>query len=287
MLTFLRNRRLWGGVGAVLLTLLLGYALIRPLHLRWGATAEEAARPMPGDLARVGWTRAITINAPPEAIWPWLAQWGQGRGGWYSYDWLENLLGFDIHTADRILPEYQEPQVGDLICMARDVCVSEVFIVAPGQFFGWQSLDPAGAPAWTFILGQYPVNMTQTRLIIRESFSATAMPAAAVFAIEIPDAVMGLKTLHTVKARVEGAPASPLITASEIALWFGALLPGLAAGVLMLTRPAWQAPLALGVVSVLVLLALTFLFPPLWLRAVLDVGLLGGLFWILLRSGTH
>ncbi len=280
MLTFLRNKRLWGGVGVVLLTLVLGYLALRPFHLRWGATAAEAARAMPGDLERIGWTRAITINAAPEAIWPWLAQWGQGRGGWYSYDWLENLFGFDIHTADRILSEHQNPQVGDSICMARGVCVSEVFIIEPEQFFGWQSLAPDGAPAWTFILGLYPVDADRTRLIIRESFSQSAMPPAALAVLEIPDTVMGLKALHTVKARVEGQSTGPLVTALEILLWFGALLPGIGAGVLALKRPAWQLPLTLGALSVLSLLVLTFLFPPLWLRAVLDAGLVGGLVWL-------
>ncbi|HNT78066.1 MAG TPA: SRPBCC family protein, partial [Anaerolineae bacterium] len=150
MATLSHRQRLWIGAGAIIPTLILGYLGLRPLHLRWGATAAEVARPMPGDLARVGWTRAITIKAAPTAIWPWLAQWGQGRGGWYSYDWLENLLGFDIHTADHILPEHQQPQVGDPLCMARGVCNNAVFIVEPEQFFGWQSLAPDGTPAWTF-----------------------------------------------------------------------------------------------------------------------------------------
>ena len=73
----------------------LGYwFLARPWHIRWGATGAEVDRPLPGDeiVKRLrNWsTRAITIHAPAEAIWPWLAQIGQGRGGLYSYDWLEN-----------------------------------------------------------------------------------------------------------------------------------------------------------------------------------------------------
>lgn len=286
MVTLSRGQRVWIGLGAIVLVLILGYLGLRSLHLRWGATAEEVARAMPGDLARPGSTRAITIDASPSAIWPWLAQWGQGRGGWYSYDWLENLFGFDIHSADRILPEYQQPQVGDPICMARGVCPNKVFIVEPEQFFGWQSFADDGTPAWTFVLGLYPLNRTQTRLIIRESFSETAMPAAALLALEIPDSVMGLKALHTVKARAEGAAAKPLVTALEILLWFGALLPGIIAGILVLTRSAWQAPLALGLLSVLVLLVLTFLYPPLWLRAISVAGLVSGLAWIWQRTGN-
>lgn len=92
-----RLKRFFGGLGIVLLVLILGYLVIRPLHLRWGTTAEEVSRAMPGDLDGMRWTRAITVAATPEQIWPWLVQWGQGRGGWYSYDWLENLFGMQCH----------------------------------------------------------------------------------------------------------------------------------------------------------------------------------------------
>ncbi len=96
--------------------------LVRPWHRRWGASEEEAARPLPGDelIPVPAWsaTHAITIDAPPEAVWPWLVQLGQGRGGFYTYDFLENMIGLDIHSADRILPEYQALQVGDLIPLA-------------------------------------------------------------------------------------------------------------------------------------------------------------------------
>ena len=114
-----RTKRLLTGLGSILVVLILGYLVIRLWHLRWGATAEEVSQAMPGDLDHIGWTRAITIGATPEEIWPWLVQWGQGRGGWYSYDWLENLFGFNIHTADRILPQYQDLKIGDPIFFIR------------------------------------------------------------------------------------------------------------------------------------------------------------------------
>ena len=85
--------------------------------LTWGAPArrgvEAAARRRPAPGADIVATRAITIDAPPAAIWPWLVQMGSGRGGAYTYDWIENLFGLDMHSADEILPQFQDLNVGD------------------------------------------------------------------------------------------------------------------------------------------------------------------------------
>jgi hypothetical protein len=92
------------------------YPLVRPWLLRWGATDDEVRRALPGDETvhepAMVTTRAITIDASPDAVWSRVAQIGQGRGGFYSYDWLENVAGCDIHSAERIVPELQQPQVG-------------------------------------------------------------------------------------------------------------------------------------------------------------------------------
>jgi hypothetical protein len=106
------------------------------------------------------------------------------------------------------------------------------------------------------------------------------MPPAGVFALAIPDGVMELKSLNTVKNRVEGTQESALITPLEIIVWLTALVVGLVAVALFATRSDSKAPVILIVTSVLVLLPITFLFPPLWLRIVLDLGLLAGLAWI-------
>src|SRR5215213_5479579 len=95
-----------------------GYLLLaRPWMRTWGATEAEARMTPPGDEVVAAptfqSTIAMTIDAPAERVWPWLAQLGQGRGGFYSHDWLENLFGSDIHSADRMLPEHQNPRAGD------------------------------------------------------------------------------------------------------------------------------------------------------------------------------
>lgn len=274
-----KGKRLIVGLVILLLVMDLGYLLIRPLHLRWGSTDEEVSQAMPGDLNGARWTRAITVAAAPEQIWPWLLQWGQGRGGWYSYDWLENLLGFDIHTADRILPEYQHMAVGDELCMAANLCPMKTTTLEPNRWIGWQASDPQGKPVWTFIFGLFPVDDAHTRLVVRESFDKDLLPPFAAFALEIPDVVMEQKALNTVKNRVEGRTESSLVTLYEIIVWLAALAAGMTAGVLFVNRKDWKKPLIVAVASLITLLVLTFLFPPLWLRGVLDLGLLGGLGW--------
>ncbi|MCL4262893.1 MAG: hypothetical protein KJ069_06745 [Anaerolineae bacterium] len=88
-----------------------------PWMKTWGATEDEIEATLPGDdivpNANLRSTKGITIQAPPAAIYPWLLQLGVDRGGMYSYDWLENLFGLNVHTTDQIMPEYQNVQVGD------------------------------------------------------------------------------------------------------------------------------------------------------------------------------
>jgi hypothetical protein len=103
----------------------LYFAAIRPWLLGWGATGQERRRPLPGDdLVRARWqtTRAITIGAPSDEVWPWLVQMGYGRGGWYSYDWLERRAGAgdfaEGGSARRVIPELQPLATGDTVALS-------------------------------------------------------------------------------------------------------------------------------------------------------------------------
>lgn len=106
-------------------TFLIAAALLMPFlrsrYRTWGATEDEVRRPLPGDDlvpdSKGGYTHAVTIHAPAAKIWPWLVQIGQGRGGFYSYELLENLVGCKMHNADQILPEFQHLKVGDTVPM--------------------------------------------------------------------------------------------------------------------------------------------------------------------------
>src|SRR3982750_2710076 len=141
---------------------------LRQPILTWGATAEEAAARLPGDElledAHGVATRAITIDAPPSAVWPWIAQMGPSpRGGAYTYDWIENLLGLDMHSADRVLPEYQHPQIGDGFGYGANKMSFK--LVEPEHVLATQSAD--GNWVWTFVLEEQD---GRTRLISRNRF---------------------------------------------------------------------------------------------------------------------
>src|SRR5438046_304811 len=118
-----KNRALQGvahvlaTIGLAALVVLLGFTfIINPWHSRWGATGAEVSQAFPGDelvaQPQNQTTRAITIDAPAETIWPWLVQMGQGRGGLYSYETLENLIGCQMTNADTIVPKWQNTAVG-------------------------------------------------------------------------------------------------------------------------------------------------------------------------------
>ncbi|MET0419195.1 MAG: SRPBCC family protein [Actinoplanes sp.] len=138
----------------------------RRWYLGWGATPAERTRRLPGDdlIAHpdITSTRAITIAAPPAAVWPWLVQMGSGRGGAYTYDWIENLLGLDMHSADRILPEFQDLAVGDELPLGGDAPRLRVEILDPDRTLALRSTD--GAWLWSFHLAP---DRAGTRLISR------------------------------------------------------------------------------------------------------------------------
>ena len=153
----------------------LGYARIRQPIRTWGATQAEAASPLPGDellpAADGVTTRAIDIDAPPADVWPWLAQMGPSpRGGAYTYDWIENLLGLNMRSVDRVLPEFQHPQVGDTIALGSNRMRLE--LVDPPHALAWRSGD--GTWVWTFVLGDHG---GRTRLISRNRFRLASLPA--------------------------------------------------------------------------------------------------------------
>jgi hypothetical protein len=183
----------------------LGAAYVRLLRtpiLTWGATDAEAAARLPGDelLEEADGiaTRAVSVDAPPSAIWPWIAQMGPSpRGGAYTYDWIENLLGLDMHSADRILPEFQRPQVGDAIGYGSNRMRLER--IEPERVLAWRSED--GNWVWTFVLEPEGAS---TRLISRNRFRLPTLAARlGMVPMEPASLLMERKMLRGIKERAE------------------------------------------------------------------------------------
>jgi hypothetical protein len=191
-------------VRALALVAALGalYPLVRRPILTWGATREEADARLPGDelleAADGVSTRAITIDAPAGSVWPWLAQMGPApRGGAYTYDWIENLLGLNMHSVDRVLSEFQHPQVGDTIALGPNRMQLER--VEPRQVLAWRSED--GNWVWTFVLRERDGT---TRLISRNRFRVPTLAARiGMLPMEPGSLVMERKMLRGIKARAE------------------------------------------------------------------------------------
>lgn len=134
-------------------------------HRRLGATPEEAAARLPGDelleRADLQADRAVTIAAPPDRVWPWIAQLGQDKAGFYSFEWLENLVGCDIRNAERIVPAWQNPQVGDAFPLHPDMVLT-VARVDPGRALVATSMsgvapqNPGMDFSWAFTIDSLP-----------------------------------------------------------------------------------------------------------------------------------
>ncbi|HZN21597.1 MAG TPA: SRPBCC family protein [Gaiellaceae bacterium] len=181
--------------------------LRRPI-LTWGATDEEAAATLPGDElledADGVATRAIDVDAPPSAVWPWLAQMGPApRGGAYTYDWIENLLGLDMHSVERVLPEFQHPRVGDTIGLGANRMRYER--VEPERVLSSRSED--GNWVWTFVLEE---RGDSTRLISRNRFRLRTLASRiGMLPLEPASLVMERKMLLGIKERAERLAREP------------------------------------------------------------------------------
>ena len=191
-------------------------------HERWGATAEELSASLPGDdlVAEPASqsTRAITVRAPSAAVWPWVVQLGADRAGFYSYDWLENLFGLGIHSADEVVPEWQHRAVGDLVhANAAGTGGWYVVRVVPVEALVLQAANVrAGRPMrrdedlrweflWTFALREAPDG--STRLLVRERVGFGSRWTAALMApVGLVSFVMTRKMLRGIRDRAEALP---------------------------------------------------------------------------------
>lgn len=245
---------------------------IRPTQLQYGATAEEAARPMPGD-SLVGSpsfcaTRAITIHGRPEDIWPWLVQIGYGRAGFYGYDLIENIGSrTGIRSAGSILPELQHPKAGDLLPISA--VASLVFgLIQPDSVLIWR--EGATPPHSSFAWALYPVDDSHTRLVsrIRLRYHWTDRRILLDLFTEFADPVAVPRILVGIKERVEDLAPQPLAEEGvEIGVWVLAMLEIVVAAALIFRRRRWGRAWFLGLAAGLSMLFALYARAPVWIGA--------------------
>ena len=177
----------------------------RTWGLQWGASEDELDAPLAGDdiipVPGLVATRGITIRASAEQVWPWLVQLGQGRGGFYSYDWLENLIGLDIHSANRIEERWQGLEPGDDVHLARSAALAVTIIDPPRALV---LTAPDASFSWAFTL--HPGRDRSTRLVVRERYARPRWWAVPINEVAgTLSTVMSRRMLIGIRDRVEAA----------------------------------------------------------------------------------
>jgi hypothetical protein len=278
-----------------LLSVLVGLAVtfawvVRPAYLNWGATVEEQTRVLPGDeivpRAMNQETRAITIDSPVETVWPWLAQLGQDRGGFYSFDLLENMVGCRMPTVDLLRLDKQSWALGDKLWMyppdrAGGVGFATLQAFVPGRAMGFATHmvgTPVGQPedgSWSFVID--PVDRSTSRLLIRGRGEPRHSLLGAAFdraIFEPVHFVMERRMMIGLKEVAEGTTRRRAENHAQVVLWTITFALFLASAVLVLLRQRWVPMLAAVAASAVVFQILTLGQPPLAIGMLLTASLL-------------
>jgi hypothetical protein len=267
--------------GAVAL-LMTALALTRPWFLNWGATAQEIQRALPGDeivpVARVQSTRAISIEAPADRVWAWLAQTGQDRGGFHSFELLEDMVGAEMENLPYLDPALQHWRVGDKLWMAPPrkfggAGHAVLMVLQPGRVLGFGTrqigtalADPVDG-SWTFVVEPQGA---RTRLIIRGRGAGGLPPLARVATAAGFDPVhfmMERRMMEVVKARAEGRWVSEIADTAKVILWFAVLGLALACAATVLAGRQLARRLEVFLACGVALQFLPLGQPPLWVQA--------------------
>ncbi|MDB4991186.1 MAG: hypothetical protein JWN04_6364 [Myxococcaceae bacterium] len=284
--------RLAGLGGTLVLMFAVFLSLIRPWYLHWGATEREVSAVLPGDEfveASSQTTRGIDIDAPAAKVWSWLLQLGQDRGGFFSYELLENLVGTNMNNIDRLLPDLRPWKVGDKLWMypadklggAGHAVLQRI---DPGQalIFGTRqlgtSLQHATDGSWAFLV--QPIDGQHSRLLVRGRGAGYVSLSGRAFERLIFEPVhfmMERKMMEGIKARAEGFAASPLTDLTEVALFACCFAMLISAALHVVKWPSVARSLLFVLALGLAFQLLTFVQPP-WIVGLLIVAGLGALF---------
>lgn len=282
-----RTRRFFTGLGLILLVLIVGFTAVNQLIPTWGSTPVEQSQALPGDdifsEPVLKWEHAITINATPEEIWPWLIQMGDTRAGYYSYRYIEKAItamaGVDVTnyypSTNAIHPEWQAPAIGQGMLMdilvLRDYQENKYLVAGPkpGQ--------EDGGLLW--IWGLAPQVDGRTRLLVHMRIQIPGMGGNRLVggALNLATFMMERKMMEGIKLHAEGRSEADWVQVAEALIWLAGLAIGLMAASRFITRPDWKLPLGIGLAAVVFLLILVYLQPALWLRMVVLLALAGSL----------
>jgi hypothetical protein len=264
------------------------FLIVRPWYLRWGATDKELRQSLPGDEIIPGAqgqeTRAITIHAPIGAVWSWVAQMGQDRGGFYSYDLLENMVGCEMPTDDVLRPEKQAWQLGDKLWMyprhkAGGAGFATLRSYRAGEVLGFGTRaagTPLSAPengSWSFVVR--PIDAGTTRLLVR----GRGAPGRSLLGVafdrwffEPAHFVMERRMMIGIKQLAEEGSRHRLLNHLDVVLWtitFGLFV---AAAVQVVRSCRRLGSIVATLMTAAVFQVLTFTQPPLAVGLVLVIG---------------
>ena len=275
-------------LAGVLAVLVGAFQLVaRPWFLTWGATDEELRWALPGDEiipdAAVQNTRAFTVHAPPERVWPWLAQLGQDRGGFYSYDLLENLVGCQMPTEDVLRTEQQRWRPGDRLWMyppdkAGGAGFATLRTYEPGRALGFATrvigtpLDEPEDGSWSFVIR--PAEERNTRLLIRGRAAGDRSLAGTLFDrffFEPAHYVMERSMMTGIGRLSRGLDRQRWRNHIEVILWTAVFAAFVTAAVLTFRRDDWPRMVAAFAIAGIVFQVLTLAQPPLPAGAALAI----------------
>lgn len=256
---------------------------IQPWQVRWGTTNDEAERVLPGDdivpQPDYQCTRAITIQVPAAEVWPWLLQIGQDRGGFYSYNWIENLFGLDIHNVYHIVPEWQHLEVGDKVNLSLYYKMT-VSIIEPSQslVYNMPSDEFMTQATWAFIL--YPLDSKTTRLIIRMRIDISVLSKTSLLLFDPGHFIMERKMMYGIKEcaeRTQGITTGHRISET---IWFiSIIIAGLGILILLFSR-RWPWTLLIASLGTISLILVFFnAYPSSLCGCLLAISITGALIW--------
>ena len=284
-----RLRRFAVGFSLVWVVLLAGFAAANAFIPAWGSTLAEQSLVLPGDeifpTPVVNWNHAITIKAAPETVWPWIAQMGDTRGGFYSYRYIEKAVtaAAGVNAApyyqntNQVNPAWQNPPIGQGMIM--DTLVLRE--IKPGQYLvaGPKPEQSDGGLLWTWFLQPTPDGNTRLLVHMRVQIPGAEGNSAVRTGMNLATFMMERKMLDGIQLRAEGGAEADGVQAAEAFLWLATLALGLVAARRFMTQARWQLPLALGLASVILLLAWVYLQPALGLRLLGVLALSAALAW--------